>query len=137
MAENQHWMLKVATPVIAGGSLLTLSGLTPAGTVIALTIATPFFVIFSLVLFPAVIATALLLTGFLASGSFGVAAITALSWMCRYATGRHPSGGDQLDQARMKLASNARKMKNRPGQLTSVAASKLICAALRLISAKL
>lgn len=80
---RSHQVVKAATAVTAGGSLLVLSGLTLAGTVIALTIATPLFVIFSPVLVPAVIAVALLITGFLASGGFGVAAITVLSWIYR------------------------------------------------------
>ncbi|XVE63844.1 hypothetical protein DITRI_Ditri07aG0053800 [Diplodiscus trichospermus] len=118
-----YQMVKAATAVTAGGSLLVLSGLTLAGTVIALTIATPLFVIFSPVLVPAVIAVALLITGFLASGGFGVAAVTVLSWIYRYVTGRHPLGADQLDQARMKLASKAWEMKDRAEHLTGVAAS--------------
>ncbi|XP_021905731.1 oleosin 1-like [Carica papaya] len=113
---RSHQVVKAATAVTAGGSLLVLSGLTLAGTVIALTIATPLFVIFSPVLVPAVIAVALLITGFLASGGFGVAAITVLSWIYRYVTGRHPPGADKLDQARMKLAGKAREMKEKAEQ---------------------
>ncbi|XVF08528.1 hypothetical protein REPUB_Repub07fG0010600 [Reevesia pubescens] len=120
---RSHKMVKAATAVTVGGSLLVLSGLTLAGTVIALTIATPLFVIFSPVLVPAVIATALLVTGFVASGGFSVAAISVLSWIYRYVTGGHPPGADQLDQARMKLAGKAREMKDRAGQLTGAAAS--------------
>ncbi|KAK9266341.1 hypothetical protein L1049_012673 [Liquidambar formosana] len=105
---------KAATAATAGGSLLVLSGLTLAGTVIALTIATPLLVIFSPVLVPALITVVLLITGFLASGGFGVAAITVLSWMYRYMTGRHPPGADLLDQVRMKLASKAGLMKEKP-----------------------
>ncbi|XVF11293.1 hypothetical protein REPUB_Repub08aG0014400 [Reevesia pubescens] len=120
---RSHQMVKAATAVTTGGSLLALSGLTMAGTVIALTIATPLFVIFSPVLVPAVIAVALLVTGFMVSGGFGIAAITALSWMYRYVSGRHPPEADQLDQARIKLASKAREMKDRAEQLTGAAAS--------------
>nr|AGT21473.1 oleosin-like [Carica papaya] len=93
---RSHQVVKAATAVTAGGSLLVLSGLTLAGTVIALTIATPLFVIFSPVLVPAVIAVALLITG--------------------YVTGRHPPGADKLDQARMKLAGKAREMKEKAEQ---------------------
>ncbi|XP_031287464.1 oleosin 1-like [Pistacia vera] len=110
---RSHQVVKAATAVTAGGSLLLLSGLTLAGTVIALTIATPLFVIFSPVLVPAVITVALLTTGFLASGGFGVAAITVLSWIYRFVTGKHPPGVDQLDYARNKLAGKAREMKDK------------------------
>lgn len=76
-------MVKAATAVTAGGSLLVLSGLTLAGTVIALTVATPLLLLFSPVLVPAVITVTLIITGFLASGGFGIAAITAFSWLYR------------------------------------------------------
>ncbi|CAA7021505.1 unnamed protein product [Microthlaspi erraticum] len=96
-------MVKAATAVTAGGSLLVLSGLTLAGTVIALTIATPLLVIFSPILVPAVITVVLIITGFLASGGFGIAAITAFSWLYRHVTG---SGSDQrIESARMKVGS--------------------------------
>ncbi|XP_062087153.1 oleosin 1-like [Humulus lupulus] len=113
---RSHQVVKAATAVTAGGSLLILSGLVLAATVIALTIATPLFVIFSPVLVPALITVGLILTGFLTSGGFGVAAITVLSWIYRYVTGKHPLGADQLDQARHKLASKAREMKDKAEQ---------------------
>lgn len=113
---RSHQVVKAATAVTAGGSLLVLSGLTLAGTVIALTVATPLLVIFSPVLVPAVITVALLTMGFLASGGFGVAAVTVLSWIYRYVTGKHPPGAEQIDHARMKLASKAREMKDRAEQ---------------------
>ncbi|KAK8516215.1 hypothetical protein V6N13_025721 [Hibiscus sabdariffa] len=118
-----HQMVKAATAVTAGGSLLVLSGLTLAVTVIALTIATPLFVIFSPVLVPALIAAALLATGFVTSGGFGVAAVTVLSWIYRYVTGGQQTAGDKCDSAGMKLASRAREMKDRAAQLTGAAAS--------------
>ncbi|GKC39474.1 oleosin 1-like protein [Tanacetum coccineum] len=40
-SQRAHFAVKAATAVTAGGSLLVLSGLTLAGTVIALTVATP------------------------------------------------------------------------------------------------
>ncbi|KAF5743618.1 oleosin 1-like [Tripterygium wilfordii] len=110
---QSHLVVKAATAATAGGSLLALSGLILTGTVIALTVATPLLVIFSPVIVPAVITVALILAGFLASGGFGVAAITAFSWLFRYVTGRHPPGADQLEQARMKLAGKAREIKDR------------------------
>lgn len=111
-----HQVVKTATAVTAGGSLLVLAGVTLAGTVIALTIATPLLVIFSPVLVPAAIAIFLLGSGFLASGGFGVAALSVLSWIYRYMTGKHPPGAEQLDTARTKLASKAREMKDRTEQ---------------------
>lgn len=114
--QHRYQAVKAATAATAGGSLLVLSGLTLAGTVIALTIATPLLVIFSPVLVPAAIAVFFLVLGFLTSGGFGVAAVTVLSWIYRYVTGRHPPGAEQLESARMKLASKAREMKDRAEQ---------------------
>ncbi|GER46555.1 oleosin [Striga asiatica] len=108
-----HRLVKAATAATAGGSLLLLSGLTLAATVVGLTLATPLLVIFSPVLVPAVITAAVLGLGFLASGGFGVAALSVLTWIYRYVTGRHPVGSDQLDSARTKLAAKARDMKDR------------------------
>ena len=82
--RRSHQVVKAATAVTAGGSLLVLSGLTLACTVIALTLATPLLVIFSPVLVPATITVCLLISGFLASGGFSVAAVTVLSWIYRY-----------------------------------------------------
>ncbi|XP_028765364.1 oleosin 1-like [Neltuma alba] len=103
---------KVATAVTAGGSLLILSALILAGTVIGLTIVTPLFVLFSPVLVPALIALMLLGLGFTASGGFGVAAVTAITWIYRYVTGQHPAGSDQLQTARHKLTNKARDIKD-------------------------
>ncbi|KAI3735109.1 hypothetical protein L6452_14597 [Arctium lappa] len=111
--NRSHQVVKAATAATAGGSLLVLSGLTLAGTVIALTVATPLLVIFSPVLVPAAITVFLLATGFLTSGGFGVAAVTVLSWIYKYATGGHPPGSESLDQARDKLGYRAREMKGR------------------------
>ncbi|OVA11887.1 Oleosin [Macleaya cordata] len=108
---RSYQVVKAATAVTAGGSFLILSGLTLAGTVIGLTVATPVLVIFSPVLVPAAITVFLLIAGFVTSGGFGLAAAWVASWIYRYVTGKHPPGADQLDQARMKLASKARDMK--------------------------
>ncbi|KAJ4811648.1 Oleosin [Rhynchospora pubera] len=103
--------LKAITAATAGGSMLVLSGLTLAGTVIALTVATPLLVIFSPVLVPAAIAVALLAAGFVTSGGLGVASLSVFSWMYKYLTGKHPPGADQLELAKARLASKARDIK--------------------------
>ncbi|OAY72596.1 Oleosin 16 kDa [Ananas comosus] len=103
--------VKAATAATAGGSMLVLSGLTLAGTVIALTVATPLLVIFSPVLVPATIAVSLLAAGFVTSGGLGLAALSVLSWMYKYLTGKHPPGADQLEHAKARLASKARDIK--------------------------
>lgn len=105
---RSHQMVKAAT---AGGSLLVLSGLTLAGTVIGLTVATPVLLIFSPILVPAAITVFLVIAGFLTSGSLGVAAMSVFSWIYKYVTGKHPPGADKLDHARMVLANKARGIK--------------------------
>jgi hypothetical protein len=115
--NQAHQVAKAVTAVTAGGSLLVLSGLTLVGTVIALTIATPLLVIFSPILVPAVITVALLTLGFMASGGFGVAAVSVLTWMYRYVTGKHPAGTEQFDNTRMKLGSKAQEMNERAGEI--------------------
>ena len=104
--------LKAATAATFGGSMLVLSGLILAGTVIALTVATPVLVIFSPVLVPAAIALALMAAGFVTSGGLGVAALSVFSWMYKYLTGKHLPGADQLDHAKARLASKARDIKD-------------------------
>ncbi|KAJ0551662.1 putative oleosin [Helianthus annuus] len=108
-----HQVVKAATAAAVGGSLLVLAGLVLAGTVIALTLATPVLVIFSPVLVPALIAVFLLVSGFLTSGGFGVAAATVLAWMYRYVTGEQPSGADTSDEASHRLGAKARDIKDR------------------------
>ncbi|XP_057528301.1 oleosin L-like [Amaranthus tricolor] len=108
-----HQVVKAGSAITAGGSLLILSALTLAGTVIALCVATPLLVIFSPVIVPAAITVVLLITGFLASGGLGVAAVSVLAWIYRYMTGRNPRGSnDQLEQARMKLGGKTTRLES-------------------------
>ncbi|KAK1399695.1 Oleosin [Heracleum sosnowskyi] len=108
-----HKVVKAATAVTAGGSLLLLSGLTLAGTVIGLAVATPLVVIFSPVLVPAAIFVFLIISGFLASGGFSLAAVSVLTWIYKYLKGGQPVGSDTLEQARMKAADRARELKDK------------------------
>ncbi|KAM1505696.1 hypothetical protein ACFXTO_001655 [Malus domestica] len=83
------------------------SGLVLAGTVIALTIATPLLVIFSPVLVPATSESIQRVRAFGSPmGKHGHG----------YVTGKQPPGADQLDSARHKLAGKAREMKDRAEQ---------------------
>ncbi|KAG6411546.1 hypothetical protein SASPL_129629 [Salvia splendens] len=102
--------------VTLGGSLVVLSGLTLAATVIALALATPLLVIFSPVLVPAAIAAFLILAGFVTSGGFGAVASFVFYWMYRYAAGKHPVGADQIDRARDKIAHAAHDAKEKAEQ---------------------
>lgn len=117
--QQQRWnesrgnqVVKAATSVTVGGSLLVLSGLTLAGTIIALVTITPLLVIFSPVLVPAAITLFMIVTGFFASGGFGVAAVTVLAWLYRYMTSeqQQSSWGDSWDRDTSKFGSKGRDM---------------------------
>ncbi|KAL3649727.1 hypothetical protein CASFOL_006130 [Castilleja foliolosa] len=104
---------KTTTAVTLGGSLMVLSGLTLAATIIGIVLATPLLVIFSPVLVPAAITISLIFAGFVTSGGFGATASFVFYWMYRYATGKHPIGADQLDRAREKIAHAAYDVKEK------------------------
>ncbi|XP_047331619.1 oleosin L-like [Impatiens glandulifera] len=109
-------ILKVVASIVAGGSFLLISAFIMIGTILAITLATPLAVIFSPVLVPATITAFLIIAGFLGSGGFGIAALTVLTWIYRYITGKHPLGSKQLEYARMRLAGKAHEIKGRAEQ---------------------
>lgn len=118
MAQHQqqqvsHQLAKTTTAVTLGGSMVVLSGLTLAVTIIGLVLATPLLVIFSPVLVPASIGVFLLLVGFFTAGVLGSTGTFVLTWMYRYATGKHPIGADQLDRARAKITGAGKEIKER------------------------
>ncbi|KAJ8526733.1 hypothetical protein K7X08_029210 [Anisodus acutangulus] len=87
--HEQHQQLsiqvaKTTTAVTVGGSLMVLSGLTLAATVIGLVMVTPLLVIFSPVLVPAAITIFMILGGLLAAGGFGATATFVFYWMYRF-----------------------------------------------------
>ncbi|KAK9102263.1 hypothetical protein Sjap_019517 [Stephania japonica] len=112
MMSSRQTMRALAAAVI-GAALLVVSGLTLTTTVICLVVATPLLVIFSPVLVPGGLVMFFATTGFLFAGVFAVAALSALSWIYEYVTGRHPPGSDQLDYARTKMANKAKEMRER------------------------
>ncbi|XP_010915347.1 oleosin Ara h 15.0101 [Elaeis guineensis] len=107
MAKVQQ-AARFATAGAIGAGLLVLSGLTLTGTVIGLVAATPLLVIFSPILVPAAAVVAVVAAGLLLSGGFGVAAVSALTWIYNYVTGKHPPGADRLDEARAAIARKAK-----------------------------
>lgn len=104
---------KTATAVTLTGSLMVISALTLAATVIGLVIATPVLVIFSPVLVPAAITIFLLLAGFFTSGGLGAIATFVLTWMYKYVSGKHPMGADQLDMVKSKITGTTEDLKER------------------------
>ncbi|KAJ0047931.1 hypothetical protein Pint_15515 [Pistacia integerrima] len=106
-APSKSQFLTLVTLLPVGGTLLLLSGLTLAGTLIGLAITTPLFVIFSPVLVPAALVIGLAITGFLTSGAFGITALSALSWMANSL--RRMRVPEQMDHLK-RLAQQTREM---------------------------
>eukprot|EP01018_Ginkgo_biloba_P009394 Gb_33169 [translate_table: standard] len=112
-APSCYQILGLITLLTVGGVLLFMTGLTLTGTVIALVVSTPVFVFFSPILVPVGTVLVLAVAGFLTAGGFGVAALSALSWIYNYVKGRHPPGSDQLDYALRCIADTATHMGQR------------------------
>ncbi|XP_071734986.1 oleosin 16.4 kDa-like [Rutidosis leptorrhynchoides] len=96
-------VLAVMALLPVGGALLGLAGITLAGTMIGLAVATPLFIIFSPILVPAVLAIGLAVAGFLTSGTFGLTGLSSLSFLVnslRQLTGTVPG---EVDSAKRRL----------------------------------
>ncbi|KAK9061706.1 hypothetical protein SSX86_018889 [Deinandra increscens subsp. villosa] len=96
-------VLAVMALLPVGGALLGLAGITLAGTMIGLAVATPVFIIFSPILVPAILTIALAVAGFLTSGTFGLTGLSSLSFLVnslRQVTGTVP---EQVDSAKRRL----------------------------------
>ncbi|KAL9264952.1 Oleosin 5-like protein [Drosera capensis] len=79
--------LAVITLLPVSGTLLALAGLTLAGSLIGLALATPLFLLFSPVLVPAAILLGLAVSGFLSSGAMGLTGLSALARVVGYVQG--------------------------------------------------
>ncbi|KAJ8772256.1 hypothetical protein K2173_027433 [Erythroxylum novogranatense] len=77
-------VLVVMTLLRLDGFLLLLAGLTLTATLIGFVVSSPVFVIYSPVLLPAVLVIVFVVLGFIASGAFGVTALSSISWMVNY-----------------------------------------------------
>ncbi|RID42656.1 hypothetical protein BRARA_J02526 [Brassica rapa] len=74
-------VFQVTSAVVVTAVLFALAGITLAGSVVGLIVATPLFVIFSPVLVPATIASTLLATNLSAGALFGVTAAALIVWL--------------------------------------------------------
>ncbi|KNA16372.1 hypothetical protein SOVF_089680 [Spinacia oleracea] len=75
-----------------GAFLLGLSVLSFIGSVIGLAVTTPLFILFSPVIIPAILTIGLANLGFLASGAFGITALSAFSWIINFFRGFRVGG---------------------------------------------
>ncbi|KAL0535378.1 hypothetical protein IC582_029707 [Cucumis melo] len=97
--------------------LLFLAGISFIGTVVALAVTSPLFLICSPVLVPAALVIALAVAGFLTSGAFGVTALSSLSWMANYLRrSRVPLNLDQAKQWVRETAAQAAQTAKEAGQ---------------------
>jgi len=109
---NPTQILGFITLFVSGAILLLLTGLTLTGTVIGLVVLTPVLIFFSPILIPVATVLFVAVAGFLSAGGFGLAALSAISWLYNYIKGRHPPGADQVDYARMRIADTASSVKD-------------------------
>ncbi|KAJ9163780.1 hypothetical protein P3X46_023412 [Hevea brasiliensis] len=96
-------IIAVVTLLPLSGTLLFLAGITLTGTLIGLAITTPVFVVCSPVLVPAALVIGLAVVGFLASGAFGITALSSLSWMANYIREMRGKLPQQMEQAKRRL----------------------------------
>ncbi|XP_009609885.1 oleosin H2-like [Nicotiana tabacum] len=113
---SKSQVLAVVTLFPVGGALLCLAGLTLAGTLIGLAVATPVFLLFSPVLVPAALTIALAVTGFLTSGAFGITALSSLSWIINYMRRITGPAAEQMEHAKRRVQDTAGHMGQRGGQ---------------------
>lgn len=100
-------VLAVIAGVPVGGTLLTLAGLTLAGSVIGLMLAFPLFLIFSPVIVPAAFVIGLAMTGFMASGAIGLTGLSSMSWVLNHIRRVRERMPDELEEAKQRLADMA------------------------------
>nr|QUV72339.1 oleosin [Anacardium occidentale] len=100
-------VLAVVTLLPVVGTMLALAGLTLAGSIIGLMIATPLFIMFSPVIVPAAITIGLAVAGFFTSGAFGLTGLTSFSWILNSFRQCTRSVPEMADQAKRRIADMA------------------------------
>lgn len=111
-APNSTQLAGLLTLLVTGSIFLLLTGLTVAGTVLALIFFSPLIIVSSPIWVPAGTFLFLLTAGFLSMCGFGLIAVAALSWMYRYFRGLHPPGSDRVDYARNRIYDTASHVKD-------------------------
>lgn len=111
-APNSTQLAGLFTLLVTGSILLLLTGLTVAGTVLALIFFSPLIILSSPIWVPAGTLLFLFVAGFLSMCGFGVVVVAVLSWMYRYFRGLHPPGSDRVDYARNRIYDTASHVKD-------------------------
>ncbi|CAH2055378.1 unnamed protein product [Thlaspi arvense] len=100
-------VLAVVAGVPVVGTLLTIAGVTLAGSVIGLMLAFPLFLIFSPVIVPAAFVIGLAMTGIMASGAIGLTGLSSMSWVLNYIRRAREHMPEELEEAKQRLADMA------------------------------
>ena len=108
-----------------------IMGLTLTGTVVGLVFLTPILIFFSPIFIPMATVLFVAVVGFLSTRGFGLAALSAISWLYNYIKGRHPSGADRIDYARMRIAGTTNHVKDYAREYSGYLQSKIQDAAPR------
>lgn len=93
---NSRQILGLMFLLSAVGFVLLLAGVTFTGTTITVLLATPVVIFFSPVWIPFATVAFFAVSALLGAGAFGVAAVSAVSWVYNYFRGRHPYGSDPV-----------------------------------------
>ncbi len=93
---NSRQILGLIFLLSAVGFVLLLAGVTLTGTTITVLLATPVVIFFSPVWIPLATVAFFAVSALLGAGAFGVAAVSAVSWVYNYFRGRHPYGSDRV-----------------------------------------
>jgi hypothetical protein len=93
---NSRQILGLMFLLSAVGFVLLLAGVTLTGTTITVLLATPVVIFFSPVWIPLATVAFFAVSALLGAGAFGVAAVSAVSWVYNYFRGRHPYGSDRV-----------------------------------------
>ena len=102
-----------------------ITGFTLTGAVVGLVFLTPVLIFFSPILIPVATVLFVAVAGFLSAGGFGLAVLSAISWLYNYIKGRRPPGADRIDYARMRIADTANHVKDYAREYSGYLQSKI------------
>ncbi|KAG0569423.1 hypothetical protein M758_6G085300 [Ceratodon purpureus] len=114
---NRRQVLGLVTILVALGTILTLAGLTFAGTSITVLLASPVLLFFSPILVPLAVIAFFSIGSLLGFGGF----VSFVVWAYKYYKGGHPVGSDQVDAARYRLYEGANTVKSKAQQYSQEA----------------
>ncbi|KAJ6976375.1 oleosin 1 [Populus alba x Populus x berolinensis] len=112
IGSNSSQLVGLLTLIISGSVLLLLTGITVTGSVLGLTLLTPFDHHFKPHMDPYGHSPLLCCCWALIFLRFGLAVVAGLSWVYKYFRGLNPPGSDQVDYARNRIYDTASHVKD-------------------------